>query len=153
MGRARSPPAFNYYTTITSPMTLLPSSPTVRGFTANNLRGSVRYWSRPPARALGDLPQWVARQAAMAVGLTHASAACVYRSGSRRARRLARRLACIASARLEMGPAACPAARSYRFGGWFDACPAACPTACVYRFGSRRARWLARQLVRRLPHR
>jgi len=99
MGRTRSSPAFSYYTGITPPMTILPSSPTVKGFTANNLRGSVRYWSRPPARALGDLPQWLARQAAMTVGLTHASAASVYRSGSRRARRLARRLARIASAR------------------------------------------------------
>ena len=32
-------------------MTLLPSSPTVRGFTANNLRGSVRYRRCPPAAA------------------------------------------------------------------------------------------------------
>jgi len=38
----RSSPAFNYYTRITSPMTLLPSSPTIRGFTVNNLRGLVR---------------------------------------------------------------------------------------------------------------
>jgi len=43
MGCARSSPAFNYYTRITFPMTLLPSSPTVRGFTANNLRSSIRY--------------------------------------------------------------------------------------------------------------
>jgi len=42
MGRARSSPAFSYYTVITPPMTILPSSPTVKGFTANNLRGSVR---------------------------------------------------------------------------------------------------------------
>jgi len=43
MGRAWSSPVFNYYTRITSPMTLLTSSPTVRGFTANNLRGLVGY--------------------------------------------------------------------------------------------------------------
>jgi len=42
MGRAWSSPAFIYYTGITPPMTILPSSSTVKGFTANNLRGSVR---------------------------------------------------------------------------------------------------------------
>jgi len=46
MGRARSSPAFSYYTGITPTMTILPSSPTVKGFTANNLRGSVRYLRR-----------------------------------------------------------------------------------------------------------
>jgi len=51
MGRARSSPAFSYYTGITPPMTILPSSPTVKGFTANNLRGSVRYLQRPLAAA------------------------------------------------------------------------------------------------------
>jgi len=33
----RSSLVFNYYTRITSPMTLLPSLRTIRGFTANNL--------------------------------------------------------------------------------------------------------------------
>jgi len=82
----------------------------------------------------------MARAAGRDGGWFHAyPAACqtarVYRFGSRRARRLARRLARVASADL-------------RFGGWFDACPAACPTACVSRFGSRRARRLARRLAR-----
>jgi len=42
MGRTQSLPVFSYYTGITPPMTILPSSPTIKGFTANNLRGSVR---------------------------------------------------------------------------------------------------------------
>jgi len=42
-------------------MTLLPSSTTIRGFTANNLRGSVRYWHCLLASALGSvLTHWVA---------------------------------------------------------------------------------------------
>jgi len=36
---------------ITPHMIILLKSPTVKGFTANNLRGSVQYWNRPPARA------------------------------------------------------------------------------------------------------
>jgi hypothetical protein len=73
-------------------------------------------------------------------------------SGSRRARRLARRLARIASARdgpggslvslrLETGPAA----RSYRFGGWFgfETGPAACPTACAT---DPSVRWMVRRI-------
>jgi len=32
-------------------MTIIPSSPTVKGFTVNNLRGSVRYLRRPLAAA------------------------------------------------------------------------------------------------------
>jgi len=51
MGRARSSLAFSYYTGITPPMTILPSSPTVKGFTVNNLSGSVRYRWRPLAAA------------------------------------------------------------------------------------------------------
>ena len=51
MGRARSSLVFSYYTGITPPMTILPSSPTVKGFTANNLRGSVRYLQRTLAVA------------------------------------------------------------------------------------------------------
>jgi len=47
----RSSPVFSYYTGITPPITILPSSPTVKGFTADNLRGSVRYWRCPPAAA------------------------------------------------------------------------------------------------------
>ena len=51
MGRMWSSPVFSYYTGITPPMTILPSSPTVKRFTANNLRGSVRYLRRPLAVA------------------------------------------------------------------------------------------------------
>jgi len=51
MGHARSSPAFSYYTGITPPMTILPSLPTVKGFTVNNLRGSVRYLWCPLAAA------------------------------------------------------------------------------------------------------
>jgi hypothetical protein len=51
VGRARSSPAFNYYTRIKPHTTVLLKSPTVKGFTANNLRGSVRYLRRPLAAA------------------------------------------------------------------------------------------------------
>ena len=100
--------------------------------------------------------------------------ACVYRLGSRRARRLARRLARIGPAndsdrgrpgglpdsslvsarrmvRIETGPAACPTARSYRFGEWFGLRRARRLARRLARVaaadGSRRARRLARQLV------
>jgi len=51
VGHARSSLAFGYYTGITPPMTFLPSLSTVKGFTANNLMGSVRYLRRPLAAA------------------------------------------------------------------------------------------------------
>jgi len=142
-------------------MTLLPSSPTVRGFTANNLRGSVRYRRRPPAAARAP-----DRTRLRGNGLLDGSlggrlgvrggsrgGAC----NSRRARRLARRLARVSlwrmvrggpgvlpdgslaalrrRIRFETGPASYPTARSWRFGGWFEAGPASCPTARSRRFG------------------
>jgi len=161
MGRTWSSPAFNYYTRITSPMTLLPSSPTVRGFTGNNLRGSVRYRRRPPAAASAPV-----RTRLRSNGLLDRSlggwlgvrggprgGAC----SSRRARRLARRLARVSlwrmvrggpgvlpdgslavlwrRIRFETGPASYPMARSRRFSGWFEAGAASCPTARSWRFG------------------
>ena len=93
-------------------MTVLPRSPTVKGFTVNNLRGSVRYWNRPPTGTLGSLPSSSRDGGATADGLTHA-------------RRLARRLAYIASVR--EGPGVLPDSLLVwvRLGGWFGACPAA----------------------------
>ena len=110
-------------------MTVLPRSPTVKGFTVNNLRGSVRYWNRPPTGALGSLPSSSRDGGATADGLTHA-------------RRLARRLAYIASVRdgpggslvslrrdgsVREGPGVLPDSLLVwvRLGGWFGACPAA----------------------------
>jgi len=87
---------FNYYTRITSPMTLLPNSPTVRGFTANNLRGSVRYLRCP--LAVASAPD---RTQLRGNGLSNGS--IVYHFGGW----------------LKVGPASCPTARSCRFGGWF----------------------------------
>jgi len=76
-------------------MTILPSSPTVKGFTANNLRGSVQYlrwW----------LERWITRGSAAAACLTDRSvngtvyaAARVAAHASRRAQRLARWLASV----------------------------------------------------------
>ena len=154
MGCARSLPAFSYYTGITPPMTILPSLPTIKGFTVNNLRGSVRYWNRSPALTLGDLPNGP-------------------RGGSRR-RRVCRMPGSVLdglriSFQFETGPAACPTARSCHFGRsalrqmvqrmpggvpdglrisfWFETGPAACPTARLCRFG-RSALW---RMVRRMP--
>jgi len=178
MGRARSSPAFNYYTRMTSPMTLLPSSPIIRGFTANNLRGSVRYlrWR---------LERRIARGSAATACLTDCSvdsvvwaAARAAAHASRRVRRLARRLACVSlwrmvrggprvlpdgslaalrrRIRFETGPASCPTARSRPFGGWFEAGPVSCPAARSHRSGlADRLTYsvLAKRLVRQLPHR
>ena len=152
MGRALSSPAFNYYTRITSPMTLLPSSPTVRGFTANNLSGSVRYLRRPWATTCTTDRSVVAR--------------CERRLARRRLRFDSYSAACPTAGRMsflfEAGPAACPMAGAYRFGsrrarrlarqlarvasadGSVETGPVYCPTARSYRFGSRRARRLAR---------
>ena len=157
MGRARSPPAFSYYTGITPPMTILPSSPTVKGFTANNLRGSVRYLRR-------HLERRIIHGAAAAACLTDRSvdgavctAARAVAHALRRAQRLARGLARVSlwrmvrgrpgvlpdgllaalrrRIRFETGPASCPTARSRRFGGWLEADPASCPMARSRRFG------------------
>jgi len=79
-------------------MTILPSLPPVKGFTANNLRGSVRYLRR-------RLERRIARGSAAAACLTDRSvdgvvcaAARAAAHASRRARRLARRLARVALA-------------------------------------------------------
>jgi len=159
MGRARSSPAFNYYTRITSPMTLLPSSSTVRGFTANNLRGSVRYLRRPLAAAWapdrtrlhgnGLLDGSLGGRrgvrggshggACFETGPAACQTACsciASADGSDRdvpgvlpdgllvaLRRMVRRMpsgvpdGLRISFRFETGPAACPTARSCRFGG------------------------------------
>jgi len=122
-------------------MTLLPSSPTVRGFTAHNLRGSVRYLRR-------RLERQITRGSAATACLTDRSvdgavsaAARAAAHASRRARRLARRLARVSLRRMvrggpgilpdvslaalwhrirfETGPASCPTSCSQRFGGWF----------------------------------
>jgi len=69
----------------------------VKGLTANNLRGSVRYRRRPPAAA--SAPD---RTRLRGNGLLDGS--LVYRFGGW----------------FEAGPASCPTARSRRFGGGFD---------------------------------
>jgi hypothetical protein len=127
MGRARSSPAFNYYTRIKPHTTVLLKSPTVKGFTANNLRGSVRYWNRPPARALGNLPSGSPDGLQMSLRFEAGSGGLP--DGS------------LVSLRLETGPAA----RSYRFGGWFgfETGPAACPTACAT---DPSVRWMVRRI-------
>jgi len=67
--------------------------------------------------------------------------ACAYRIGgwfdSIRARRIARRLARVSlrrRVRFETGPAYCPTARPWPFGGGYETCPASCPTARSRRF-------------------
>ena len=154
-------PVFNYYTRITSPMTLLPSSPTVRGFTANNLRGSVRYRQRPPPAARAP-DRTRLRGNGLLVGslggrLGVRGGSFGGTCSSRGARRLARRLACVSlrwmvrggpgvlpnsslaalrrRIQFKMGPASYPTARSWRFGGGFEAGPASCLTARSWRFG------------------
>jgi len=154
---ARSSPAFNYYTRIKPHMTVLPKSPTVKGFTANNLRDSVRYLRR-------RLERRIARGSLVAACLTdHSVDGAVYAAAravahaSRRVRQLARRLARVSLRRMvrggpgvlpdgslavlrrrirfETGPASCPTARSWRFSGWFEAGLVSCPTARSQRFG------------------
>ena len=151
MGHAPSSPAFNYYTRITSPMTLLPSSPTVRGFTANNLMGSVWYlrWGLERRIARGSEP--TACLTDRSVDSVVWAAARTVAHASRQIQRLARRLACVSLRRLvggrrgvlpdgsltalrwrirfEKGPASCPTARTRHIGGWFEVDPASCPTA------------------------
>ena len=185
MGRARSSPVFSYYTGITPPMTILPSSPTVKGFTANNLRGSVRYLQRPLAaasapdrtrlRGNGLLDgshggrRGVRRTSPGGACFETGPAACqtarsciasadgsdrdrpgVLPDGSLAAlRRMVRRMpggvpdGLRISFRLQTSPAACPTARSCRFGGSalrrmvrFETGPASCPTARSRRFGN-----------------
>ena len=131
MGRAWSSPAFNYYTRITSPMTLLPSSPTVRGFTANDLRGSVRFGSVPAGCGL-SAGSYAAPRQRLARRIARISLRRMVRGGpgvlpDGSLAALRRRI------RFETGPASCPTARSRRFGGGFD---------------SRRAWRLARRLAR-----
>jgi len=109
MGRARSSPAFNYYTRITSPMTLLPSSPSVRGFTVNNLSGSVRYLRQ-------QLECRIACSSVAAACLTDRSvdgvvcaAARTAVHASRRVQRLARQLARVSLRRMVRdGPGVLP---------------------------------------------
>ena len=152
----RSSPVFGYYTGITPHMIILLKSPTVKGFTANNLRGSVRYLRQrlerrivcgsaamacSTDRSVDGTVCAAARAVAHAVRLVLGGAPddlCVS------LRRMVRRLpggcptACVTLRQMvwiEAGPAYCPKARSCRFGERFDACAAACPTACVYRFG------------------
>jgi len=169
VGHTWSSLAFNYYTRITSPMTLLPSSPTVRGFTANNLRGSVRYLQRP-------LQHRIARGSAAAACLTDRSVdsvVCTVASpaapASRRAPRPARLLTRVSLPRMvrgrpsvlpngslvvlrqrirfETGPTSCLTARLRHFGGWFEAGPASCPTARSRCFGG----WFGRDGPSVLP--
>ena len=162
MGRARSTPAYNYYTRITSPMVLLPSSPTIRGFTANNLRGSVRYLRQQLERQIARGSAATACLTDRSVDVAVCAAAHAAAHASRRARRLARRLTRVSLPRMvrgwsgvlpdgslavlrqrirfEMGPASYPTDRSRRFGGWFEAGPASCPMARSRRFGG----WFAR---------
>jgi len=157
MGRTWSSLAFNYYTGITTPMTLLPSSPTVRGFTANNLKDSVRHLGR-------RLERQIACSSAAAACLTdHSVDGAVYAvpraaaHTSRWARPLARRLARVLLRRMvrggpgvlpdgslvvlwqrirfETGLVSCPMARLWRFSGWFEAGPASCPMAHLWNFG------------------
>ena len=108
-------------------MTVLLKSPTVKGFTANNLRGSVRYLRR-------RLERRIARGSAAAACLTdrtrlRGSGLLDGSLGGRRGVRGGSR----GGAWFETGPAACQTARSCRFGGGFD---------------SRRARHFARRLAR-----
>jgi len=88
----RSLPAFNYYTRITSPITLLPSSPTVRGFTANNLSGSVRYLRWRLERRIAHGSVAAACLTDHSVDGAVCAAACVVAHACRRARQLARQL-------------------------------------------------------------
>ena len=83
----RSSPALSCYTKITSLMTILPSSPTVNGFTANNLRGSVRYWNRPQARTAVRDGGWFD---ACPAACPTAFASLRFEAGPAAARRLAR---------------------------------------------------------------
>jgi len=154
-------------------MTILPSLPPVKGFTANNLRGSVWYRRRPPAAARAP-----DRTQLRGNGLLDGSLSgrLGVRSGShggacssRRTQRLARRLARVSLWRMvrdgpsilpdgslaalrrriqfETGPASYPTARSQRFGGWFEAGPASFPTARSWRFGG----WFGRDGPGDLP--
>jgi len=142
MGCTRSSLAFNYYTRITSLMILLPSSPTVRGFTANNLRGLVRYLQRRLECRIvrGSAATACLMDRSVDGAVCTAARAVVH--ASRRACRPARRLTRI-SLRLmvrggpgilpdsslaalrrripfEKGPVSCPTAGSRRFGRWFS---------------------------------
>ena len=132
MGCARSSPAFNYYTRIKPHRTVLLKSPTVKGFTANNLRGSVRFGSVPAGCGL-SAGSYAAPRQQLARRLARGASAedsirdgpGVLSDGSLAA--LRQRI------RFETGLASCPTVRSRRFGGGCD---------------SRRARRLARRLAR-----
>ena len=111
MGCARSSPAFNYYTRIKPHMTVLPRSPTVKGFTANNQRGSLQYLRRRLERRI------VCGSAATACSTDRSMDGAVCAA----ARRVVRGgpggvpdgslMSPRRSIRIETGPAACPAAR------------------------------------------
>jgi len=134
-------------------MTLLPSSPTIRGFTANNLRDSVRYLRR-------RLEHRIARGSAAAACLTDRSvdgavcaAARAAAHASRRARRLARRLARVSLRRMVRGgPGVLPDGSLAALRRMVRRGPGVLPDGSLAALRrmvrSRRARCLARQLAR-----
>ena len=152
MGHTWSLLAFNYYTGITSPMILLPSLPTDRGFTANNLRGSVLYlqWR---------LERRITRGSAATACLTDRSVdggvyvvARVAAHVLRRAQRIARRLACVSLRRMVRGrPGVLPddSLVALRWTIRFEMGPASCLTACSHRSGSADC-WTHSVLAKRL---
>ena len=140
-------------------MTILPSSPTVKGFTANILRGSVRYLRRPLAAARAPDHTRLRDD-----GLLNGSL-----GGRCGARRLAQRRILVLGepgvlldgllvslrrkGSVETDLPYCLTARSRRLGGWFDCDePGLLPNDSLgvlrRMVGSRRAQRLARQLAR-----
>jgi len=105
-------------------MTVFLKSPTVKGFTANNLSGLVWYLRQRLERWIVHCSTAVACSTDRSVD----SVACTV------ARAVAHKVQCMLRG--------VPVGLHYCFGRWFNACPVACKTACVYCF----ARWYSRDV-------